>query len=241
MVGFGAPAAGNGPVRAGDAFAWPEVLFDAWAGCRSIPLPDRTSQPRPVEEDFKPRSPRRPRRRSNQRHRHRATSDRVTPPELLPPRPALARRPGRSAGSGLGPLLLLAAGAAFAVLLLRRTLRRRRLSEGRPRRWVFGAWLEFMDALRLARHPAAAHLSASEVAAHARQVNVPSIRPAVPPIDELAGLLNHLTFGAATVDEDQARAAVSAGSGIHGEAARRATVVASPWWSLHLGPLRWHR
>jgi len=240
VVGF-RPPTGNGPVRAGDASAWPEVLFSGLGWVPFDPLPQPDNQPRPVEEEFKPQpEPSTPPPSPEQTPPVDPTTPSgpelvlATPPRRGPSAPVLA-------GFGLGTLILLAASAAITILLLRRALRRRRLSEGPPEARVVGAWLEVMDALRLARHPAAAHLSASEVAAHARQVNVPSIRPAVPPIDELAGLLNHLTFGAATVDEDQARAAVAQARAYTEKLRDGQPWWRRLWWSLHLGPLRWHR
>lgn len=54
VVGFHS-ATGEGPVRGGDAYAWPEVLFDdlGWVAFDPLPRPDTT--PRPVEEDFTPK------------------------------------------------------------------------------------------------------------------------------------------------------------------------------------------
>ncbi|HEU4347124.1 MAG TPA: DUF3488 and transglutaminase-like domain-containing protein, partial [Actinoplanes sp.] len=53
VVGFDAPP-GGGPVTAGDAVAWPEVLFDDLGWVAFDPLPKSTDPPRPVEEDFTP-------------------------------------------------------------------------------------------------------------------------------------------------------------------------------------------
>ncbi len=52
VVGFAAP--GSGPVRAADAYAWPEVLFDGLGWVSFDPLPRPDEEPRPVEEDFRP-------------------------------------------------------------------------------------------------------------------------------------------------------------------------------------------
>jgi hypothetical protein len=53
VVGFRADAAG-GTVRAADALAWPEVLFEGIGWVPFNPLPEPNTTPRPVEEDFRP-------------------------------------------------------------------------------------------------------------------------------------------------------------------------------------------
>ena len=239
VVGF-RPARGTGPVVAGDAVAWPEVLFAGLGWVPFDPLPKPNSEPRPVEEEFKP------------------SPEPTTPPPSPEPTPTidptassgpeLVLAPSGNgptgavlAGVGVGTLIVLLAAALVTVLVLRRSLRRRRLTTGPPAARVVGAWLEVMDALRLAGHPAAAHLSASEVAAHARQAPAPGVRPAVPPIDELAELVNRITFGSGAAEESQARAAVAQAQ----EFTERLRA-ARPWWrrllwAVHLGPLRWHR
>ncbi|RQX06765.1 DUF3488 and transglutaminase-like domain-containing protein, partial [Micromonospora globispora] len=52
VVGF--EPRGDGPVRAADAYAWPEVLFDGVGWVPFDPLPQPNEEPRPVEEDFRP-------------------------------------------------------------------------------------------------------------------------------------------------------------------------------------------
>ncbi|MFJ6955342.1 transglutaminaseTgpA domain-containing protein, partial [Micromonospora aurantiaca (nom. illeg.)] len=52
VVGF--EPKGDGPVRAADAYAWPEVLFDGVGWVPFDPMPRPDEEPRPVEEDFRP-------------------------------------------------------------------------------------------------------------------------------------------------------------------------------------------
>jgi hypothetical protein len=129
------------------------------------------------------------------------------------------------------------------VPLLRRSLRRRRLGDPDPARRVAGAWLELTDALRLAGRPAAAHLAATEVVAHAGAAVVPAGGPVRPPVPlrELADLVNVSAFAA--VPPDPRRASVAGAEALAYAQQLRAR---QPWWrravwSLHPGPLRWHR
>ncbi|MEW2378472.1 DUF3488 and transglutaminase-like domain-containing protein [Micromonospora sp. NPDC047812] len=233
VVGF--RAAGDGPVRAGDAYAWPEVLFEGLGWVPFDPLPRPDEEPRPVEEDFRP-APEEP------------PPSEVPEPTVEPtatPQPAAA--PGHPAGSGgpstallvgggTGGVLLLVVAALLVLLLMRRALTRARLERGDPGQRIAGAWREVTDALRLAGHPVGGDLSASEVAAHAR-----AVLPFGADVGELAGLLNQTAFAPGTATAEQAsRAAATAGDYV---AALRA---ARPWWrrllwSVRPGPLRWHR
>nr|WP_233600229.1 transglutaminaseTgpA domain-containing protein [Micromonospora sp. M71_S20] len=233
VVGF--RAAGDGPVRAGDAYAWPEVLFEGLGWVPFDPLPRPDEEPRPVEEDFRP-APEDP------------PPSEVPEPTVEPtPSPEPVAAPGRPAdsggpstallvGGGTGGVLLLVVAALLALLLMRRALTRARLERGDPGQRIAGAWREVTDALRLAGHPVGGDLSASEVAAHAR-----AVLPFGADVEELAGLLNQTAFAPATATTEQAaRAATTAGDYV---AALRA---ARPWWrrllwSVRPGPLRWHR
>lgn len=235
VVGFSCPAQG-GVVRGADAVAWPEVLFSGigWVPFHPLPRPD--TEPQPVEQEFRPEPVE------------------STPPPSAAPVPSVeptasaaparaAPPPGRAPYAGVavvvGSLVLL---VAVAVILgvpgLRRAQRRRRLGAGAPADRIIGAWLEVLDALRLAGHRAPGHLSASEVCAHARVVA--GSAPSVVDLDELAAVLNHAAFGSEQVDGEQAqragRVAVEYADALR---ARR-----SSWrravWSLRPGPLRWH-
>ena len=166
VVGFDAPKAG-GPVTAGDAVAWPEVLFEDLGWVAFDPLPKSDETPRPVEDDFTPKPSTPP-----------PTSEPPPPtdePSTSAP-PALAEPPAAGQGgvsrvvvaSGAsGSVLLLVGAAALAVVLMRRGLRRRRLTEGAPDERITGAWFEFTDAMRLAGRPVPRHLAASEAVAWA--------------------------------------------------------------------------
>jgi hypothetical protein len=111
---------------------------------------------------------------------------------------------------------------------------------------VAGAWREVLDALRLAGRPAAVHLPATEVAGYATRVGVPAherrrgtVRPATPPLDELAHLVNRATYAADGPSEEDARKAKEQAL------AYVAQVRGSrPWWRRLLWPadprpLRW--
>jgi transglutaminase-like putative cysteine protease len=244
----------SGPtqVRGADALAWPEVLFTGVGWVPFDPLPRPKTQPRPVEEDFRPKP------------------EQSTPPPSEAPTPTLSPTPSASAsqaaataasssddlrpllaGGGAAVVLLLLAGYASAVPLLRRSQRRRRLTQGDPGRRVAGAWLEVTDALRLAGRPAQAHLAASEVAAHALAAAQPSrarrsaraaagLRSPAPPLDHLTAAVNQTAFAPLLTDDAQAhRAATEAVAYVAELRSRR------PWWrrllwSIHPGPLRWH-
>ncbi|MFG1759990.1 transglutaminaseTgpA domain-containing protein [Micromonospora echinofusca] len=232
VVGF--RAAGDGPVRAGDAYAWPEVLFEGLGWVPFDPLPRPDEKPRPVEEDFRP-APEDP------------PPSEVPEPTVEPtatPEPVAA--PGGPAdagpstallvGGGTGGMLLLVVAALLTLLLMRRSLTRGRLERGDPGQRIAGAWREVTDALRLAGHPVGGDLSASEVAARAR-----AALPVGADVEELAGLLNQTAFAPGTASAEQAaRAVATAGDYV---AALRA---ARPWWrrllwSVRPGPLRWPR
>jgi transglutaminase-like putative cysteine protease len=243
---------GTQQILAKDASAWPEVLFAGVGWVPFNPLPKANQEPEPLESKFQPKPP--------------PSSD---PPDqdLLPSQSAAfspsAARTGSASAHATSALPVVSAGAggliavlllAFvvAVVLARRALRHRRLREGVPAQRIAGAWLEVTDALRLAGHGNPGHLNASEVAAHARDIADRDrdsgsrsakgrLRPAAPGLDELARLVNAAEFGGGGVTEEDA---VQAGA--------RATAYADelkarrPWWrrllwTLHPGPLRWHR
>jgi transglutaminase-like putative cysteine protease len=242
VVGF-RPRPGSATVRGADAVAWPEVLFDDVGWVAFNPLPQPNTQPRPVEDDFKPKP------------------DKSSPPPSTAPTPSAAPTsapPSRSAkavaaATGTPPGTITAAATAglflvvalcmALVVLLRRSQRRRRLYEGDPPGRVVGAWLEVLDALRLAGRPAPHHLAATEVAAHAARVadRPPGIRPAAPGLDELAGLVNVVTFAPGGASAGQADQAVAqAAAYVEELRARR------PWWrrllwSADPRPMWWAR
>lgn len=242
VVGF--RPSGDGPVRAGDAYAWPEVLFDGLGWVPFDPLPQPDTEPRPVEEALRP------------------------PPEEPPePEPEPSAEPAvtpQASGASDGPAdagdgppsVLLVAGAAvggglvlvamllLTLLWLRRALSRGRLERGPPGERVGGAWREVTDALRLAGHPATGDLAATEVAVVARDVLASAHEAGGEPapvaaagVTELADLLNRVAFAPGTINDQQAeRAAAIARAYV---AALRG---ARPWWRrllwpVHPGPL----
>jgi hypothetical protein len=246
VVGFQVPA-GGGPVTGGDAYAWPEVLFDELGWVAFDPLPQSDDEPRPVEEDFRPK-PETPPPTSEAP----APTDEPTasePPAVLAAAPAAGTSTLAVAGGVSGAVLLALGLAAVAVLLLRRSQRRARLTGGPPDQRITGAWLEFTDALRLAGRPAPAHLAATEVAAHAEAApaatigrrRAPLVRPALPPVDDLVAGINTSAFAPGAAEPGQA---VRAGE--QAVAYAEALRAGRPWWrrvwwSVHPGPLRWHR
>ncbi|WP_370464066.1 DUF3488 and transglutaminase-like domain-containing protein [Micromonospora sp. AP08] len=166
VVGFEPKA--DGPVRAADAYAWPEVLFEGVGWVPFDPMPRPDEQPRPVEEDFRPKPEDPP------------PSEVPAPtvePTATPPAaagPDVGGGPGGPGtpvlvGGGVGGLVLLAGGLLLVLAALRRNLTRARLAQGDPGRRIAGAWRELTDALRLAGHPVGADLSAAEVAERARR------------------------------------------------------------------------
>ncbi|MEU4569966.1 transglutaminaseTgpA domain-containing protein [Micromonospora sp. NPDC023956] len=173
VVGFSTP--GSGPVRAADAFAWPEVLFDGLGWVAFDPLPRPDDEPRPVEEDFRP-TPEDPPPSEVPAPTVEPT---VTPPVVAaPPRRESSGVPAVVlVGVGTGGLLILVAAVLGTLAAMRRSLTRRRLDRGDPAQRVAGAWREVTDALRLAGRPVGGDLSATEVAAHARRVLAGGVPP----------------------------------------------------------------
>ncbi|WTY51114.1 DUF3488 and transglutaminase-like domain-containing protein [Micromonospora sp. NBC_01412] len=252
VVGF--RAAGDGPVRAGDAYAWPEVLFSGLGWVPFDPLPRPDDEPRPVEEDFRP-TPEDPPPSE--------VPEPTVEPTATPPAQVAPDRPVDSGGLSTPVLvgggaagLLLVVGAALAVLVaLRRARSRARLSTGDPGRRIAGAWRELTDALRLAGRPVGGDLAATEVAERARAAlaEARAGRPGSdadtgagrtgpgpePTVDELAILLNQVAFAPGSASEAQAdRAANVATDYVTALRAARPR-----WrrllWSTHPGPLHW--
>ena len=242
VVGFQARP-GTGTVRGRDALAWPEILFSGLGWVPFDPLPKANSTPQPLDSQFHPRpSPSTPPPSAeptisistSPQVPHHSPSPAPAAPVRLPP-----WLPG-AVGGGAGALVLLAIGT---IALLRRRQRRRRLYRGAPGHRVAGAWREVLDALRLAGRPAAAHLPATEVAAFATRVAGPAgerrLRPAAPSLDELAVLVNRVTYSGAEPTEDDAyRARRQALAYVDELRACR------PWWRRLLWwadprPLRW--
>ncbi|WP_229400354.1 transglutaminaseTgpA domain-containing protein [Micromonospora okii] len=262
VVGF--ESSGDGPVRAADAFAWPEVFFSGLGWVPFDPLPRPDDEPRPVEEDFRPKPEDPPPSEAPE-----PTVEPTASPEPVagPGGPAEAGGPPTAllVGLGAGGALLLVVAALLALLLARRARTRARLERGDPGQRIAGAWREVTDALRLAGRPAGGDLSASEVAAHARRALVGAVPgpigagpvgtgsglvgagPHRAPADaadlgarleELAGLLNRMAFAPGTAAPEEAARAVATATDY--VTALRAT--RPRWrrllWSVHPGPLR---
>ncbi|MGI5519834.1 transglutaminaseTgpA domain-containing protein [Micromonospora sp. CA-259024] len=248
VVGF--RASGQGPVLAGDAYAWPEVLFDGLGWVAFDPLPRPNDEPRPVEEDFRPTPEDPPPSEAPQ-----PTAEPTASPEPVAAPGGPPDTDGVPTGvliaGGSGGLLLLVGALLLTLLAMRRSLTRTRLVRGDPGQRIAGAWREVTDALRLAGRPVGDDLAATEVAGHARQAlaeardasgsGVAVVEGATAPdatVDELAELLNRVGFapGAATPDQ-AARAAELATDYVATLRAARPR-----WrrllWSIHPSPLR---
>ncbi|WP_305788203.1 DUF3488 and transglutaminase-like domain-containing protein [Symbioplanes lichenis] len=248
VVGFDAPRAG-GPVTGADAIAWPEVLFDDLGWVAFDPMP-KSDEPTPVEEDFTPKPSDPP--PSSEPAPPPSTPPASTPPAAVAEPPA----PGGTAATPIalssGGIIVLLAAAVLTLLSLRRGLTRRRLTEGTPDDRIAGAWLEFTDAQRLAGRPVPPHLAATEAAAQALR---PAIPPEVPPdparlaappdlpapLTALVDGVNTVAFAPGAADETQASRA-----GAEVTAYAESLRADRPWWrrlwwTIHPGPLRWHR
>ncbi|GGJ81569.1 hypothetical protein GCM10010123_09190 [Pilimelia anulata] len=234
VVGFRV-GAGGGAVRAGDALAWPEVLFRDLGWVAFDPLPRADQQPQPIEPDARPRP------------------DPSTPPPVVPDEPTPgptatpaavgppAAAPGRRAGTVL-PLVaaaavLLLAGPVAALALARRRLDRRRRTAPEPARRIAGAWHAVRDARRLAGRPLPAHLTATAVADAARAEGAP-------PLDALAAAVNAAAFAPAAPDpaapDTAAADAAVAAAGAYAAHLRAGRGRWGRWsWPVHPGPLRW--
>jgi transglutaminase-like putative cysteine protease len=235
VVGFRVPA-GGGVVTAGNAVAWPEVLFAGigWVPFDPLPLPNTPS--RPVEPDFLPAAP----------------TPTTPPPSVTPsvvtasdaPTPTAGRAAPRTDGPGAGSIAGSVGVAAAALVILglllvvalRSVRRRQRLDSGDPAQRVVGAWAEIVDGLVLAGHPPPSHLSAVEVADYAGLVvagqpgrrHAQHPRPAAPDLAELARSVNAVAFGGRTVFDPDDAAAASAR--IRAVAFRRALYSRRSWW-----------
>ncbi|MFI6823519.1 transglutaminaseTgpA domain-containing protein [Micromonospora sp. NPDC050187] len=286
VVGFSTP--GSGPVRAADAFAWPEVFFDGLGWVAFDPLPRPDDEPRPVEEDFRPTPEDPPPSEAPEP----TVEPSVTPPAVAaPPRRESTGTPvAVLVGGGSGALLLLVAAVLAALAAARRTLTRRRLDRGDPAQRIAGAWREVTDALRLAGQPVGGDLSATEVAVHAHRlvgrwdgatpsgpgtgaatyepeagaatfeprtgaaVSAPAagavdpgpgggttVVTAASPVEELAALVNRVTFAPDGADDGEATHA----GRIATDYVRELRAAQPRWrrvlWSVHPGPLRWRR
>ncbi|MET9303132.1 DUF3488 and transglutaminase-like domain-containing protein [Micromonospora aurantiaca] len=209
VVGF--EPKGDGPVRAADAYAWPEVLFDGVGWVPFDPMPRPDEEPRPVEEDFRPQPEDPP------------PSEVPAPteePSATPP--AAAPAPGRAegglgtpvlVGGGVGGLALLVGAVLAALYAARRRLTRSRLDAADPGERVAGAWRELTDALRLAGQPAGPDLAAAEVAERARRTlaearaarsGAGAAGPTDRPGDGAAGLTDRAGDGVAAGGPDEA-------------------------------------
>jgi hypothetical protein len=238
VVGFRTPR-GGGPVTAGDALAWPEVLFDevGWVAFNPLPQPD--TPPQPLEDEFLPKPPPTTEPPTSVEPPEPETRS-VAPPVSAPPVAGRGGPPAGQIATGVGGGLLLAVVLALlAVAVLRLSLRRRRLHRGTPPQRVLGAWGEVLDALTLAGAPPGPDLVAAEVADHARAVagRVPGRRPprrprpAAPSLADLAAKVNTVGFaGPVAATDDLAAASATAAAVEYTRALRRRQRWWRRWW-----------
>jgi hypothetical protein len=238
VVGFNAPA-GHSTVHGADALAWPEVLFSGIGWVPFDPIPAKDTKHRKLDQDYKPKpDPPTP-------------SDDDTPSATASASgsasASASAHAAKGTGSGVLPpwtpyaagglVLVLALAAQLWVVFARRSRTRTRLSSGGPSDRVRGAWLEVLDALRLAGRRPPEHLTATEVAEWAARPA--GSRAALPPLGELVELANLVAFAPEFADErDAARAATRAAAFVRG--LRRAQPLPRRLlWGLRPGPLRW--
>ncbi|WP_353050996.1 transglutaminaseTgpA domain-containing protein [Actinoplanes sp. NBRC 101535] len=268
VVGFRAPAAG-GVVTAGDAVAWPEVLFDGLGWVAFDPMP-KSDEPTPVEDDFRPQPTTPPATPSASPEPSPSGSASAAPPVVAAAPSGDAVSGTVVAGAASGSLVVMVLLGGLVVIAMRRAQTRRRLTVGGPDERVTGAWLEFTDILRLAGSPLPSHLSATEAgrfaAAVAEHTATPfSERPGAvnsgqtdaafsrqasfgqavagtvggTPVDGLIEAVNTVGFAPGEADERQADRA-----GVEVRAYAAALRGQMPWWrrlwwSVRPGPLRW--
>jgi transglutaminase-like putative cysteine protease len=235
VVGFRTPA-GGGTITGGDAIAWPEVLFSGIGWVAFDPMPQANVPPRPIEDEYLPKAP----------------PSTVPPASVEPPAPSTvsalpSSRSGVAAATGGPGAGIVAGGVAgalvavlivglLAVVLLRLRRQRARLDSGTPPQRVLGAWQEVLDTLVLAGAPPPPYLAAEEIAKHAATVadsvsgrrHTRRPRPAVPPLDGLAGKVNAVGFAGATGAGADDLAAQGAKAQAVGYA--RALRARRPWW-----------
>jgi len=235
VVGFHVPA-GGGTVTAGEAVAWPEVLFTGIGWVPFDPIPQPNTPSHAVEPEFMPAPP------PSSTPPPSVTPSAITASDASsgPNGGEAAEVPGPSAGSlasgvGIGAAGLLVV-ALLLVMVLRSAQSRRRMASGDPARRVVGAWDEVMDGLMLAGHSPPSHLAAVEVADYAALVvadapgrrHARRPRPAAPELSGLAKTVNAVAFGGRTVFDPDESVATSARD--RAVAFRKALYRRRSWW-----------
>ncbi|WP_432832735.1 transglutaminaseTgpA domain-containing protein [Dactylosporangium sp. CA-092794] len=235
VVGFTVPA-GGGTVRGADALAWPEVLFSGVGWVAFDPLPPAGTQPLSVPQDLRPSPSPSPSRAPSPTPSAARSPTPPAPPAISGPAARPADTGGRAASPSwpwLAAGLLL--GIPLAVAGARRAQTGRRLRAGPAPARVRGAWLEVLDALRLAGLPPAGHLPATAVPP--RSLDGGSL----PSVAGLAELVNADAFAPGGLDEQDPAAAGAVWQALRYTAALRR---GGPWWRraswpVHPGPLLW--
>ncbi|GIH21398.1 transglutaminase family protein [Rugosimonospora africana] len=238
VVGFRAEA-GHGTVHGADALAWPEVLFSGIGWVPFDPIPAKDTKHRQLDQDYKPKpDPPTPSDADDASATPTASSSAsASASQHATPGADSALLPPWTPYAAGGAVLVLVLVAQLWVVIARRSRTRQRLSVGGPSDRVRGAWLEVLDALRLAGRRPPEHLTATEVAEWA--VRPPAKGAAPPPLNELVELANLVAFAPEFADDRDAATA-----GTRATAFARGLRRAQPlWrrlvWSLRPGPLRW--
>lgn len=212
-------ADGSRLVHGRDALAWPEVYFEGqgWVPFQPTPEDNTFSRPdvRPPPEQAPPPTP-----TPTEQPTETATPE--------PPQPS-SDRPGASGASG-GALPWWPLGVAVLVLPLLALAAARGVRSVRQRRGgAPGAWAEVLDYLVLAGRPAAAHESATQVAARA------GVELGTPEVGALADAAERAAFGP---EPAPGHGQVPPGLAVVRRAARRTVPVwRRLWWPLDPRPL----
>jgi transglutaminase-like putative cysteine protease len=229
-------------VNSGDAFAWPEVFFtgQGWVGFDPTPAAGENVERPPDEQTAEAEK----QKQAKAEQLDAIEEEEVEPPTELEPveQPAPEKRLSTTAkvGIGAGAALLILLAIPLVLLLLRRRVRKRRLTSGTPSQRVVGAWWELLDALQLGRRAPAPHLAAAEVATVAA-TPVPKRPAPLPPVDELAALVNMVAFAPGLAEDDHAARAADV-AGAYTAALRAQRSWWRRWlWSVDPRPLFWRK
>jgi hypothetical protein len=196
VVGF--RSAASGPLRAGDAQAWPEVNFTGvgWIAFDPTPATDQASHPdKPIEGST-----------SGSPTKVNPAGGGPQPVETFPRFPLLRHHRGAGPWATVALVAAAIAGAAILALLIvvgavAAVRRRRRMTRQRaadPRARVLGAWKESLDRLHDAGVSADPAFTASQVvAAGAGQLS----GTAPDDLADLGTLVNAAIYGPAPPDD----------------------------------------
>ena len=229
-------------VSSGDAFAWPEVFFEGqgWVAFDPTPAAGENVE-RPPDEQTKEAEQQ---RQAKAEQLDAIENEKAPTSELGPVDAPKKADEGLSTaariGIGAAAALLILVTVPLVLLILRRRLRRRRMMSGTPSQRVVGAWWELLDALTLARRRPAAHLASGEIAALAAEP-VPGRPDPLPPVAELAELVNMVAFAPGLADDAHAATAGRLVTEYVSALRGRRSWWRRVFWSVDPRPLLWRR